>query len=385
MKHPFLAKRYWNQEPTDLAKVFQRASGTPNLIDLSLGDPDFTTDFRISEAALQDTKAGWTHYTDSLGIPELRAAIARDYHQTHGLDYQMNELMITVGACHGTYLALEAILDEGDEVIIPSPHFTPYNGQIKLAGGVPVFLQVYEKDGFQVCPEAMEKRLTNRTRAILVNTPNNPTGICYGRKILESIGNIAVKNNLIILADEVYGAFSFGEPFVPMASLPGLRDRTITLGSFSKEYTMTGWRMGYVATIPEIIQCMRDINEGICFSAPAVSQRAALKAIELKDEIQPKLKETYKRRMDKAYHLINQIPFLSVTEPQGAFYMMVNCKKTGKTSEAVMLKILEEAGVLVLPGNAFGEAGEGYLRIACTVTETVLEEAFHRIGKIKWE
>ncbi|RQD68824.1 MAG: aminotransferase class I/II-fold pyridoxal phosphate-dependent enzyme [Tindallia sp. MSAO_Bac2] len=384
MKHPFLAKSYWNQQPTDLAKVFQRAVDTPNLIDLSLGDPDFHTDPRIADAALEDVKAGWTHYTDSLGIPELRKTIAADYAKTHQLHYDINELMITVGACHGTYLALEAILDPGDEVIVPSPHFTPYDGQIRLAGGVPVYLPVEEKDGFQVDPEKMIQKLTNRTRAILVNTPNNPTGACYSRELLESIGEIAEKNDLILLADEVYGAFTYNQPYTPLASLKGLKERTITLGSFSKEYTMTGWRLGYVAAIPEIVQCMRDINEGICFSAPAVSQRAAMKAIELKSEIQPKLKEIYRQRMIKAYQLINNTPYFSVTEPQGAFYMMVNCKETGYSSEQVMLKILEKAGVLMLPGTAFGDAGEGYLRLACTVTEEVMEEAFDRIKKISW-
>jgi aspartate/methionine/tyrosine aminotransferase len=379
MKHPYLAKKYWDHQPTALARVFERAAQTKNLINLSLGDPDFHTDHRVVKGALDDALNGWTHYTDSLGILELRKAIAREY-EPYGLHYDPDEIMVTVGACHGTYLAMEAILDQGDEIIVPSPHFTPYPGQIELAQGKPVFLPVKEEDGFQVDPEMLEKAVTDRTKAIIINTPNNPTGACYSRKTIEQIGALAVKHKFLIMADEVYGALTYQNDFSPIASLPGLKDRTITLGSFSKDYTMTGWRIGYVAGFPELIQCMRDINEGICFSAPAVSQRAALHAIKLKDELQSALKEAYQERMYAAYEHINRIPGLSVLPPQGSFYLFVNIKATGLSSEVVMQKILDETGVLVLPGSAFGDAGEGYLRIACTVTRDVLEEALRRIA-----
>ena len=381
MKHPHLAKRYWNQEPTALAKVFERASQAENLINLSLGDPDFHTDSRVSQAALEDTLAGWTHYTDSLGIPELRQAIAREY-RGWGVRYDPEEIMVTVGACHGTWLALEAILDEGDEVIVPTPHFTPYPAQIRLARGIPVYLPVKESDGFQVDPAALEKVITHRTRAIIINSPNNPTGACYSRQTLEKIGALALKHHFLIIADEVYGSLMYEQDFVPMAALPGLKKHVISLGSFSKDYTMTGWRIGFVAGFPELIQCMRDINEGVTFSAPAVSQRAALHALSLKEELQPIQREAYCQRMQAAYQHIAAIPGMSVLPPQGSFYLFVNIQETGLTSEEVMLKMLEETGVLVLPGSAFGEAGEGYLRIACTVELPVLEEAFKRIANM---
>jgi aspartate/methionine/tyrosine aminotransferase len=379
LKHRYLARKFWNHQPTALARVFERAASTKNLINLSLGDPDFHTDHRVIEGAMKDALEGWTHYTDSLGILELRQAIAGGY-SAFGLHYEPDEILVTVGACHGTYLALEAILDAGDEIIVPSPHFTPYPGQIELAQGVPVFLPVREVNGFQVDPAELEKAVSNRTKAIILNTPNNPTGACYSRETIEKIGEVAIRHDILILADEVYGSLTYQDDFKPIASMPGLKNRTITLGSFSKDYTMTGWRIGYAAGFPELIQCMRDINEGICFSAPAVSQRAALHALKLKDELQAVLKEAYHNRMKAAYERIENIPGLSVMPPQGSFYLFVNISQTGLSSEEVMQRILDETGVLVLPGSAFGQAGEGYIRIACTVTKEVLEEAFDRIA-----
>jgi aspartate/methionine/tyrosine aminotransferase len=379
MKHKFLAKKYWNSVSTPMAEVVELAGKYDDLINLSLGDPDLITNVDIINEAFRDAHNGHTKYTDSLGDPELREEISLFYKKMYGYQVQINEVMAVVGACHGMYLALEAILDDGDEVIVPEPYFTPYENQIKLAGGKLVPLKAYEEDGFQIDTERLKALISHRTKAIIINTPNNPTGICLSMASMEALAQIAVENDLIIIADDIYGAFSFCEPFVPITTIAGMKERTITIGSFSKDYAMTGWRIGYVMAPDYLITCIRDINEGICFSAPSISQRAAIHALRLKDTIQPDLVNEYKKRVYYVYERINQIDHMSVLSPGGSFYLFVNIKKTGLTSAEISKKLLEEAHVLVVPGNAFGKSGEGYIRIACTVGLDKLKEAFDRI------
>jgi len=209
-----------------------------DFINLSIGDPDLVTDSRIITAAFNDAQSGHTRYTDPLGDPELRQEIALHYKNTYEYQVDMNEIMAVVGACHGMYLALEAILDEGDEVIVPEPYFTPYVQQIQLAGGKIVPLKTYEEEGFQIDIDRLKALINNRTKAIIVNSPNNPTGTCLNKNTMEALAEVAIKNDLIVIADDVYGAFSFREPFVPITTLPGMKERTITIGSFSKDYAM---------------------------------------------------------------------------------------------------------------------------------------------------
>jgi aspartate/methionine/tyrosine aminotransferase len=379
MKHKFLAKRYWNSVSTPMAEVVELAGKYDDLINLSLGDPDLITNVGIINEAFHDAHNGHTKYTDSLGDPELREEIALFYKKSYGYQVQINEVMAVVGACHGMYLALEAILDDGDEVIVPEPYFTPYENQIKLAGGKLVPLKTYEGEGFQIDIECLRALLSHRTKAIIINTPNNPTGTCLSMASMEALAEIAIENDLIIIADDIYGAFSFCEPFTPITTIAGMKERTITIGSFSKDYAMTGWRIGYVLAPDYLITCIRDINEGICFSAPSISQRAAIHALRLRDAIQPDLVGEYKKRVYYAYERINQIDHMSVLPPGGSFYLFVNIKKTGLTSAEISRKLLEEAHVLVVPGNAFGKSGEGYIRIACTVGLGKLKEAFDRL------
>jgi len=380
VKHRFIAKRYWNNRSTPMAEVFEMAGKYDDIINLSLGDPDYITDIKVTEAACQDAKDGHTRYTDSLGDPELRNSIIQLYKDNYNCEIEEGEVMVVVGACHGMYLVLEAILDEGDEVIIPEPYFTPYSNQILLTRGKPVIIETREEENFQINVEALKAAITDRTKAIIINSPNNPTGACYTTKTLETVARIAMENDLLIIADDVYGAFSYGETFVPITALEGMKERTITIGSFSKDYAMTGWRIGYVYATQPIIDCIRDINEGVCFSAPSVSQRAAIHALKMREEIQPSMILEYKKRVNYAYKRINSILNMSVLPPQGSFYLFVNVKKTGLSSIEVSRKILEEAHVLVLPGIAFGSSGEGYIRLACTVGVEKLKEAFDRIG-----
>lgn len=380
MKHKFISKQYWNTIPTPMAEVVELAYRYDDIINLSLGDPDFITDCGITAKAFEDANEGHTRYTDSLGDPELREEIIKYYKDAYG-GYQisMNEIMAVVGACHGMYLALEAILDDGDEVIVPEPYFTPYANQIQLAGGKLVPLETNEKDGYQIDIDSLKSLITNRTKAVIINSPNNPTGACISRKTAEALAETAIAYDLIVISDDVYGSFSFGEPFVPITTIDGMKERTITIGSFSKDYAMTGWRIGYIIAPDYLISCVRDINEGVCFCAPSISQRAAIHALRLRDKVQPGMIEEYKKRVFYACERINQTAWMSVTPPQGSFYLFPNIKKTNLTSTEISRRILEESHVLVVPGNAFGKSGEGYIRIACTVGIDRLKEAFDRM------
>jgi aspartate/methionine/tyrosine aminotransferase len=381
MKHRFLSKKYWDSVSTPMAEVVELAHKFDDLINLSLGDPDLITNTGIIDEAFKDANNGHTKYTDSLGDPELRKEISLYYKKTYGYQVSNNEIMAVVGACHGMHLVLEAILDDGDEVIVPEPYFTPYEQQIKLAGGKLVALETFEEESFQIDIKRLKALINHRTKAIIVNTPNNPTGTCLSKDSMETLAEIAIENDLIIIADDIYGAFSFGEPFMPITTITGMKERTITIGSFSKDYAMTGWRIGYILGPDYLIDCVRDINEGICFTAPSISQRAAIHALRMREAIQPDIVNEYKKRVYYSYERINQITGMSVLPPRGSFYLFVNIKKTDLSSAEVSRKLLEEAHVLVVPGNAFGKCGEGYIRIACTVGVDKLKEAFDRIEK----
>jgi len=382
IKHKFISKRYWNSIETPMAEVDELVKKYDDIINLSLGDHDFITNQKVIESAFKDAKAGHTKYTDALGQEELRNEIRNFYKEEYNYDIDIDEIMIVVGACHGMFLALEAILDDGDEVIVPEPYFTPYNNQITIARGKQVPLITTQDEDFNIDINRLRVLITNRTKAIIINTPNNPTGTVLRKEVLEGISKVAIENDLIVIADDVYGAFSYREPFIPITTIKDMKERTITVGSFSKDYAMTGWRIGFVLAPKNIIQCMRNINEGVCFSAPSISQRAAIHALRLKDSFQPTMVEEYRKRVYYSYERIKKIPNMSVMEPKGSFYMFINIKKTGLSSAEVSKRILEEAHVLTIPGKAFGESGEGFIRIACTVGIDKLKEAFDRIEKM---
>lgn len=385
MKHRFIAKRYWKDQSTAMGKSDEMAKSFNDVINLSLGDPDLITDDIIIDGAFKDAKAGHTKYTDFRGDPELREEICRYYKEEYAMDVEDEEVFVCASACLGMYLALEAITDPGDEVILQAPYFTPYPQQVELAGGIPVELATYEEDDFQICIDRLESLITERTKALVINSPSNPTGNCLTVETMEKIAEIAEKHDLIVIADDIYTSFSYRNPFVPFASLPGMRARTITLNSFSKNFTMTGWRVGNIIAPDYIIKTIQQINENVVFTAPSVSQRAAIYALRHRAEIQPAMIEEYRSRMFYAAERINEIPKLSVLyPPKGSFYLFVNIKETGLTSEEAADRILEEAHVLTLPGNAFGSCGEGYLRIACTVDKKTLGEAFDRIEAIRF-
>lgn len=382
MKHKFIAKRYWKDQSTAMGQSDVMAKSFDDVIDLSLGDPDLTTDFRIIDAAFADAKAGHTKYTDFRGDPELRRAIIKFYKEEYSMDIEDEEIFVCASGCLAMYLVLEAILDDGDEVILQAPFFTPYPQQVELARGIPIELPTYEEEDFQINVDRLESLITERTKALVINSPSNPTGNCLTVETMKKIADIAEKYDLIVIADDIYTAFSYQNPFVPFSSLPGMKERTITINSFSKNFTMTGWRVGNIIAPDYIIKIIQQINENVVFTAPSMSQRAAIFALEHRDEVQPPMVAEYRERMFYAAERINNIPKISVIyPPKGSFYLFINIKETGLSSVDAADMILREAHVLTLPGNAFGECGEGYVRIACTVGIDTLKEAFDRIER----
>lgn len=383
MKHKFIAKRYWKDGSTAMGKSDEMAKSFDDCINLSLGDPDLITHDIIIDSAFKDAKAGHTKYTDFRGDPELREEICRYYKEEYDMDVKDEEVFVCASACLGMYLALEAVVDDGDEVILQAPFFTPYPQQVELARGIPVELPTYEEEDFQINIERLESLITERTKAIVINSPSNPTGNCLTVETMEKIAAIAEKYDLLVIADDIYTSFSYQSEFVPFGSLPGMRDRTIILNSFSKNFTMTGWRVGNIIAPDYIIRTIQQINENVVFTAPSISQRAAIAALRNRKTVQPPMVEEYRKRMFYAAERVNEIPKMHVIyPPKGSFYLFINIKDTGLTSEEAAEKILKDAHVLMLPGNAFGDCGEGYLRIACTVNCDVLGEAFDRIAKI---
>ena len=386
MKHRFIAKRYWKDQSTAMGQSDVMAKSFDDVIDLSLGDPDLTTDYRIIDAAFADAKAGHTKYTDFRGDPELRQAIIDFYKEEYDMDYKDEEIFVAASGCLAMYLVLEAIIDDGDEVIMQAPFFTPYPQQVELARGIPVELPTYEEEDFQINVERLESLITERTKALVINSPSNPTGNCLTVETMKKIAEIAEKYDLIVISDDIYTAFSYQNPFVPFASLPGMKERTIVINSFSKNFTMTGWRVGNINAPDYIIKIVQQINENVVFTAPSMSQRAAIYALRHRDEVQPPMIEEYRKRMFYAAERINKIPGMSVIyPPKGSFYLFINIKEMGMNSVEAADFILQKAHVLTLPGNAFGECGEGYVRIACTVNIDTLKDAFDRIEKVMKE
>ncbi|MDY0235678.1 MAG: aminotransferase class I/II-fold pyridoxal phosphate-dependent enzyme [Gudongella sp.] len=379
----YISKKYLGMDESELSKSAGAAIKSEDLINFTLGDPDIDTDKRIVERVFEDVLNGATHYTDTLGILELREELKSYYLDEYEMEIDLDKIMITTSACQGMWIVMEAILDNGDEVIIPSPHFPPYSDQVQMAGGKAVFLELLESEDFQINIKRLEESITEKTKAIIINTPNNPIGSCLSRKSLENISEIAKKYDLLIIADDIYTLYSYQEPFIPISSINGMSERTITLGSFSKNFAMTGWRIGYILAESSFIQVFKKINENNVYTAPEPSQRAALHALRLRKEIQPGLFEEFKKRSYYAYERLNKLKGISVMEPKGTFYLFPNIEKTGLTSIEFADKLLKEAGVAVVPGVAFGCNGDKYIRLAVTLNVDRMKEAFDRIEKME--
>lgn len=382
MKNKYIAKRYWEVKIPSLSKTNDMVKRYDDVIDLSIGDPDLACDKRIIDAMYEAGLEGHTKYTEFLGDIEFREEIAKVYKDDYNCDYKPENIMVTSGGTHSMYLTLETILDEGDEVIVVSPYYIYYEPQIKLPRGKMVVYNTLSEEDFEINVEEFEKVITSRTKAVIINSPNNPTGKVYLEESIKGMIELANKHDFLIIADDIYGALNYTDRKDPICAYDCNNPRIITIYSFSKDYSMTGFRLGYIIADKEIISAIRNVNEGVNFTINAMAQKAGIAALRNREEIKNKLYDEYKKRVFYVYDRIKNIKNMKCNLPEGTFYLYVDISETGLSSEEMWEEMLDEAHVLVLPGNGFGDAGEGYIRIACTSGVEVLEKAFDRIEKM---
>jgi len=379
MNDRYLARHVAGLKPSGIRKFFDIVATMKDVISLGIGEPDFVTPQPIIEAGIQALHAGETHYTSNAGLLELRQAITRHILDTYCVEYDPNtEAIITVGVSEALYLTMTALLNPGEEVIIPTPCFVSYQAEVILAGGVPVEIPTFVEDGFQVQPDRLETAITPHTKAVLLGYPNNPTGAVYSRDVLLEIARIAEKHDLIIISDELYDQLVYGVQHVCFPSLPGMRPRTVLLGGFSKNYAMTGWRAGFACGPANIIKGLVRIHQYTIMSAPTMSQLAALEAIQHGSSYVVQMRDEYDRRRRLIVGGLNQLG-LPTFEPHGAFYAFPNVAITGMDDETFAQKLLEEERVAVVPGNSFGAGGEGFVRCSYATAYEKIEEALRRM------
>lgn len=378
-----------------IAKRFQHTAGGLSLntaalekysdvIDLSIGDTDFTTDRAIIDAAYRDACAGHTHYGDPRGDKELIGEVCKAWQEDFGQALSPDHVLITASSCLGMALVMFSILDPGDEVIVFSPYFPMYRTQIELAGGVCVDVPTYASEDYAIDESRLRAAITPRTKAIIFNNPTNPTGMAYGNDTLEMLARVAKEYDLLIAADEIYTTYLYEGDFRPLRTLTGMAERTITLNSFSKNFLMTGWRVGVIIAEPELLEVMNDINGSLIYTAPSISQRAAIHALTMRREIREKYVTAYRDRIFYTADRIEKLPYLSLVRPKGTFYLFPGIEKTGLTDDEFCDALLNKAHVLVSHGKAFGTAGVGHFRIACTVGIDTLKIAFDRMEKLSF-
>ncbi len=379
MNNRYLAHHVAGLRPSGIRKFFDIVATMKDVISLGIGEPDFVTPEPIIEAGIRALYAGETHYTSNAGLLELRQAVTDHIDKTYGVKYDpATEAIITVGVSEALYLAMTALLNQGEEVLIPTPCFVSYQAEVILAGGVPVEIPTFVQDGFQVEPERLEAAITPRTKAILLGYPNNPTGAVYSSQVLLEISRLAEKHDLVIISDELYDQLVYGVQHVCFPSLPGMQPRTILLGGFSKNYAMTGWRAGFACGPAEIIKGLVRIHQYTIMSAPTMSQVAALEAIQHGQKYVDEMRSEYDRRRKLIVGGLNRLG-LPTFEPHGAFYAFPNVSITGLDDELFAQKLLEEERVAVVPGNSFGAGGEGFVRCSYATAYEKIEEALNRM------
>ena len=375
----FISRRVNSVPPSGIRRFFDIAATMDDVISLGIGEPDFVTPKPILDAGILSLQEGETHYTSNSGVLELRQALSTHLEKMYGVSYDPeSELLITVGVSEALYLALTAILDPGDEVIVPTPCFVSYAPEVLFAGGTPVTLKTRVEDDFQVKAEDLEPLITPKTKALLIGYPNNPTGAVMSRELLLKVAEVAERHDLLVISDEIYDRLVYGDhKHVCFASLPNMRERTITLSGFSKDYAMTGWRIGYAAAPAEILGALRKIHQYTIMSAPTTAQAAALEALISGEEHVQKMVAEYDRRRRLIVSGMNELG-LPTFEPRGAFYAFPAIDATGMDDEAFAESLLMEERVAVIPGNAFG-AGANHVRCCYATSYEKIEQALERI------
>jgi len=381
-KYRSLTSQRVNQlAPSGIRKFFDLLASIEGVISLGVGEPDFATPWHISEQAIYSLEKGCTRYTSNLGMPELRQELSRYLKDNYNLAYDPDgELLITVGVSEGLDLIMRAMLDPGDEVIMPDPCYVSYNPCVTLAGGTPVMVPTNQKNDFEVSAADIEARVTDKTKAILIGYPANPTGAVMPRDKLQQIAEVAQHHHLLVISDEIYARLIYGVEHTCFATLPGMKENTVLLGGFSKAYAMTGWRIGYAASSRDIIAAMTKIHQYTIMCAPTMAQVAAIEALRTGEPNVLEMVEDYNRRRQVIVEGLNNIG-LPCFEPRGAFYAFPSIKSTGMTSEEFSEKLLVEEKVAVVPGSAFGQCGEGYVRCCYATSLADIEEALSRMKR----
>jgi len=377
-----IAKRVRDIPFSGIRRFFELVQKSKGIVSLGVGEPDFPTPDALKDAGIRAIENDYTSYTSNYGTPELREKIAKKLKEKNGIDRNPeDEILITVGVSEALDLAIRAILDPGDEVIVPDPSYVSYKPNIWFAYGNPVAVPTTEENEFRIQSDEIEKRITKKTKAILIPSPNNPTGSVMRKKDLERVADLAIENDLLIISDELYEELIYDdERHYSIGSFNGMEDRTVTLNGFSKAYAFTGWRLGYAAGNSEVIEAMMKIHQYTIMCAPSMSQYAALHAFEQEDSVREMVRE-YDGRRKLLVKGLNELPGISCIMPKGAFYTFPNIKKTGMNSEEFAEQLLKDGKVAVVPGNTFGDAGEGYVRCAYCVSRENISEALERMRK----
>lgn len=377
----YLAKTVEDLKPSGIRKFFDLAAGMEGVISLGVGEPDFVTSWSAREAAILSLEHGFTSYTANAGLLELRNEVSSYMKKQFHVEYNpKSEIIITVGASQALDIALRAILDPGDEVIVIEPSFVSYAPLVSLAGGKPVAVQATEEYDFKIQTHQLEKAITDRTKAIMLCSPNNPTGTMLGEKELVELATFIEKHDLLVLSDEIYAELAYDETYVSFAAIEGMRHRTLLINGFSKGFAMTGWRLGFVCANEELTSAMLKIHQYAMMCAPTMAQYAALEALKGGREDVEEMKKSYRRRRNYFVQSLNDIG-LSCHIPGGAFYAFPSIVSTGLSSEQFAEQLLIEEKVAVVPGNVFGSSGEGHIRCSYASSMEHLQEAVKRIKR----
>ncbi len=376
-----LPEKVVKMKPSGIRKFFDIANEMDNVISLGVGEPDFQTPWTIRDAAIVSLERGQTRYTSNWGLLELRKEIARYLKRRFDISYDpKNEILVTVGGSEGIDMCIRALLNDGDEVLIPEPSFVCYDPIVSLSGGVPVPVVTKQEDNFRLTPEALKAAITPKTKLLILPYPNNPTGAVMRREHLEAIAEVLRGTDIMVLSDEIYSELTYSASHVSIASLEGMWERTIVVNGFSKSYSMTGWRLGYACGPEPILTQMTKIHQFAIMCAPSTSQYAAIEALKHCDSEIRMMVEDYDMRRRLTADGFNKMG-LTCFEPEGAFYVFPCIKSTGLTSEEFCEKLLYSQRVAVVPGNAFGASGEGYIRVSYSYSVEHIIEALSRIEK----
>lgn len=367
--------------PSGIRVFFDLVLGMKDVISLGVGEPDFVTPWNVREAAIYSLEEGYTSYTSNKGLLELRQDISRYLKHKHSLEYDPgDEILITVGVSEAFDLAVRAIINKGDKILIPEPYYVSYGPLVTLAGGKPVFIKLNPENGFKLTSKDILKHCDKKTKGIILNYPNNPTGASYTKQELKNISKAVIKRNLIMISDEIYGDLTYDFNHTPFPTLPGMKERTIYLNGFSKSYAMTGWRIGYAAGPKNIISLMTKIHQYTMLCAPIMSQMAAREALKSADRSTQEMKREYRRRRELIISGLNEIG-LACHKPEGAFYAFPSIKISGLSSMEFAKALLKKERVALVPGTAFGPSGEGHVRISYASSLSNIKEALVRIKR----